>query len=109
LAERPGGATWRSGLAEWLGGVAWRSGLAEWLGGVAWRSGFGGGSRRRSVAGVVGKVSSLSHVRCADGMREPGWCGPSDGSQRSPPDHGERPLQGRGDLGAETQAFGLGW
>ena len=42
-------------------------------------------------------------------MREPGWCGPSDGSQRSLPDHGERPLQGRGDLGAETQAFGLGW
>jgi len=26
----------------------------------------------------------------------------------SPPDHGERPLQGRGHLPAVTQAFGLG-
>jgi hypothetical protein len=92
LAERLGGVTWRSELAERLGGVGlaewgWRSVLAEW----GWQ-------------GITEEVG-----RRGGGMREQGWCGPSDGSQRSPPDHGERPLQGRGNLGAVTQAFGLGW
>jgi hypothetical protein len=47
LAERVGGAGWRSGLAERVGGAGWRSGLAERVGGVGlaesgWRSRVGG-------------------------------------------------------------------
>jgi hypothetical protein len=83
LAECLGGVSWRSVLAECLGGVSWRSVLAECLGGVSWRSvlaeclgggGLAGDHEGGRSPGWRDRFSNLSHVRCADGEREPG-CG----------------------------------
>ena len=65
-----GGVTWRSVLAECLGGVSWRSVLAECLGG----GGLAGDHEGGRSPGWRDRFSNLSHVRCADGEREPG-CG----------------------------------
>ena len=74
LAERVGGAGWRSGLAERVGGAGWRSGLAERVGGVGLAERVGGvglaesgwrSPRRLNVGKLDRSVSLLSFL--------PGW------------------------------------
>jgi len=63
LAVCVGGASWRSGLAEWAGGVGWRSGLAERVGGPTWRSELAEWAGGVGVGGVgVGGVGWRSDL-----------------------------------------------